>query len=100
MALPDRPKTDRKQRILNLTLASIAAQVGIFTLVIVLGAVFGGLWLDAHFHSKPTFTIILLVTSIPISLTVMFLVVRAAVSRIKTEAGQSTNTGKEEKFGK
>jgi hypothetical protein len=81
-------KTDqsRKRYWLNLTLTSVAAQVGCLTLVIVLLAVFGGLWLDARFQSRPIITIVLLVASIPVSLIIMLFVVRQATSRIKVSS--------------
>ena len=54
---PEKPApVDRRSKILNLTLASVAAQVGCLTLVIILGAVLGGLWLDNRYGSKPMFT--------------------------------------------
>jgi MFS-type transporter involved in bile tolerance (Atg22 family) len=74
---------DRKQQLVNLTLAGVVGQVGCLTLFIVLAAVLGGLWLDAHFGTRPVLTIGLLVASIPVSLVVMLLVVRKATSLIK-----------------
>ena len=89
--MSDQPeKTNRKQQILNLTLAGVAAQVGCFTLVIVLGAVFIGLWLDGIFQSRPWFTIGLVVASIPISIIMMVVVTRLAVSKIKSETQKQT----------
>jgi MFS-type transporter involved in bile tolerance (Atg22 family) len=79
---------NRKQYVFNLTLAALAGQVGCLTLIIILGAVFGGLYLDQHFGSRPMFTLILVIGSIPISLVVMFFVSRAAIRRIKTQASQ------------
>lgn len=77
------PTPDRKQRLVNLTLAGVAAQVGCITLVILLGAVLGGLWLDAQFQTRPMITIVLVIGSIPVSIILMFLVVRAATNKIK-----------------
>jgi len=68
----------------------VAGQVGCLTLVILLLAVFLGLWLDNQYGTKPTFTIGLLLVSIPVSLLVMFAVVRAAVQRIKFKPGDET----------
>ena len=83
---PDKPMpTDRKTKIFNLTLASITAQVGCLTMVIILAAVFGGLWLDNINGTKPAFTIGFLIASIPISLVVMFFVVKLGISKIKTK---------------
>lgn len=89
---PD-PKRN-KQYWLNLTLAGIAGQVGCLTLVIVLGAVLGGLWLDASFHTRPLFTIVLLIASIPVSLAAMFFVVRLATSKIKPNLSKDEDSPK------
>ena len=74
---------NRKQNWLNLTLAGIAGQVGCVTLIIVLGAALGGLWLDSHFHTRPTFTLILLLVSVPVSVVVMLYIVRKVSAKIK-----------------
>lgn len=97
----DQPPQNRKQAVLNLTLAAVAGQVGLLTLIIVLGAVFGGLWLDNRLGTRPTFTLIFVISSIPVSLVVMFAVVRAAVKRIKASMqGTETVKQKEEtRFG-
>jgi F0F1-type ATP synthase assembly protein I len=89
--MSDQPeKPDQKLQVLNLTLASVAAQVGCLTLIIVLGAVFVGLWLDSIFQTRPWFTIGLVVASIPISIIMMVIVARLAVSKIKTEGQNPT----------
>jgi hypothetical protein len=77
------PKRNRKQYWLNLTLAGAAGQVGCVTLVIILAAVLGGLWLDARFQTRPVFTFLLLIASIPISLAAMLYIVRLVTSKIK-----------------
>jgi ABC-type molybdate transport system permease subunit len=76
-------KTNRALRIKNLALAGMAGQVGCLTLVIVLGAVFLGLWLDSTLGTRPWFTLGLVVASIPVSLLVMLAVARTAISKIK-----------------
>ncbi len=98
---PEKPlQIERKTRIMNLTLASVAGQVGCLTLVIILGAVFGGLWIDNHYQTKPIFTISLLILSIPISLAVMIIVVRFAISKIKTNISEENSEQKEVNLGK
>lgn len=83
MSQPEKQGKDRFQYAMNLTLASIAGQVGCLTLVIIFVALFTGLWLDQYFASKPLFTIVLLIGSVPVTLFLMFRVVKAATSRIK-----------------
>lgn len=83
MSQTNSPKSRGKQYWLNLTLAGVAGQVGCLTLVVVLAAVLGGLWIDARFQTRPMFTLIFLLASIPISLAAMFYVVRLATSKIK-----------------
>ncbi|GAP19862.1 AtpZ/AtpI family protein [Leptolinea tardivitalis] len=79
-------KTDQKQRNFNLAMAALVSQVGCLTLIIILAALFGGLYLDNRFGSRPWFTLGLLIGSIPVSLGVMLYVSRAAIRKIKTQA--------------
>jgi F0F1-type ATP synthase assembly protein I len=83
MSQPENQGKERFQYAMNLTLASIAGQVGCLTLVIIFVALFAGLWLDRYLETKPLFTIVLLIGSVPVTLFLMFRVVRAATSRIK-----------------
>ncbi len=87
---------NRKQYAFNLALAAVAGQVGCLTLVIVLAALFGGLWLDNRLGTRPMFTIGLMVVSIPVTLVMMFWVVRSATSRLRSEAQASTPKSKED----
>jgi F0F1-type ATP synthase assembly protein I len=89
----DQSSQDRGQRALNLTLAAVAGQVGCLTLIIVLGALVGGLWLDARLDSRPLFTIILMIGSVPVTLVAMFWVVRKATAGMRT--GTNRNSQKE-----
>jgi F0F1-type ATP synthase assembly protein I len=78
----DKPEKDRAQYALNLTLAAVAGQVGCLTLLIILAALFGGLWLDTRFDTKPMFTVGLMIASIPVTLVGMFWVVRKATANL------------------
>ncbi len=90
MSPPDeQPSNKRSQVAFNLTLAVVAGQVGCLTLIIVLAALFGGLWLDNRYNSRPLFTIILMIGSIPVTLIAMFLVVRAATSRLTSAKNET-----------
>jgi hypothetical protein len=100
MSLPPKNNPDRKQYWLNLLLATITAQVGCVTLVIIIAAILGGLWLDNRFGTKPTYTLALLLVSIPISLGAMFIIVKAASSRIKIKKSGKQTKPEEDGVGK
>jgi len=86
MVSNENPKPKNVQYALNLGLAGVAGQVGFLTLFIVFAALFGGLWLDRRFETKPLFTILLLIGSVPVTLFVMFRVAMSAVAKIKPTA--------------
>jgi MFS-type transporter involved in bile tolerance (Atg22 family) len=88
-----------KRSWLNMTIVALVGQVGCLTLLIVLGAVFAGLWLDSRFDTRPWFTIGLVLASIPVSLIVMLFVTRLAVKKIKTTPAPKQGT-EEDGFGK
>jgi F0F1-type ATP synthase assembly protein I len=67
-------------------------QVGCLTLVIILASVFGGLWLDNTFGTKPIFTLVLLFAGIPVSVLVMLTVARKTLARLKDKAENESNT--------
>jgi hypothetical protein len=69
-------------RLKNLTMAAIAAQAGCATLIIVVSALIGGLWLDQQAGQRGPFVIGLLVISVPISLFVMLRITLGAIKRI------------------
>ena len=80
-------QSEQKGRsILNTLLIVMIGQVGCLTLVIILASVFGGLWLDNTFGTKPIFTLILLFAGIPISVFVMLTVARKTLARLKDKA--------------
>ena len=72
--------------ILNTLLIVMIGQVGCLTLVIILASVFGGLWLDKTFGTKPVFTLVLLFAGIPVSVFVMLTVARKTLARLKDKA--------------
>ena len=94
------PKEDKlsknTQYALNLTLATVAGQVGCLTLVIIFGALVAGMWLDARFDTKPLFTVILLVGSVPVSLISMVKVVLRTTSRIESNSSNGQSSTQEE----
>lgn len=87
-----------KQNKKNMLLAALLGQIGVLTLVIVLAAAFGGMALDARFDTKPWFTVVLLIASIPVSLFLMVWIARKTVAKIK--AADSEEIMEEETIGK
>ena len=85
-------QSERKGRkILSTLLIVMVGQVGCLTLIIILASVFGGLWLDNSFGTKPIFTLVLLLAGIPISVLVMLVVARRTLARLKEEAEKDTD---------
>jgi len=77
-------QSEQKGRsILTNLLIVLIGQVGCLTLLIVLASVFGGLWLDKVFNTKPVFTLALLFAGIPVSVFVMLTVGRRTLARLK-----------------
>ena len=70
----------------------LIGQVGCLTLVIILASVFGGLWLDRVFDTKPVITLALLFAGIPVSVFVMLSVARRTLARMKDKVEKETET--------
>jgi uncharacterized membrane protein YedE/YeeE len=86
-------QSEQKGRsILTTLLIVLIGQVGCLTLIIILASVFGGLWLDNTFGTKPVFTLALLFAGIPISVLVMLVVARRTLARLKDKADAENNT--------
>ncbi len=96
-----RSEDSHPAKIKNLALVGILGQVGLVTLVIILLALFTGLWLDSRFLTRPLFTLVLLIASIPVSLLVMLAIVRYGLARLNIRATSNNQAGekKEENFG-
>ncbi len=86
-------QSEQKGRsILTNLLIVLVGQVGCLTLIIILASVFGGLWLDKTFNTKPVFTLALLFAGIPVSVLVMLSVARRTLARLKDQAEKETKT--------
>ncbi len=86
----------RKEVNQGLVLGVVVGQVGCLTLIIVLAALFGGLWLDNHFDTKPMITVGLMIASVPVTLIAMVWIVRRATSRLQAttqKKDQDTSQG-------
>ncbi len=78
--------------ILSSLLIVMIGQVGCLTLIIILASVFGGLWLDKTFGTKPVFTLALLFAGVPVSVFVMLTVARRTMARLKEQAEKEKDT--------
>jgi len=97
----DQDKRSTSQSAFNLSLVAVAGQVGCLTLVIVLASLFGGLWLDNQFQTKPVITVGLMLLSVPVTLVMMFWVVRTATRHLNTDYPHPVDfTEEEEESGK
>ena len=80
--------------------AVVGGEVGCITLLIVIAAIFGGLWLDRIFDTKPLFTMMFVLGSAPLALVVTFWLAKRAVDNSpKQIAGGKKTTWKEEDSG-
>lgn len=96
MSLSDKQTPKSRKELFNTALISITGSVGCLTVIILLGAVFGGMWLDEHFGTKPTWTIILLLVSIPASVIAMVFAARVIIKRIQLDMEKHQNNNPSE----
>ena len=63
---------------------SIGSQAGCAGVILILGAVLLGRWLDSQLGSAPWGTLVLIVLSMPVSLLFMFRIVMRSIERLQT----------------
>jgi ABC-type transport system involved in cytochrome c biogenesis permease subunit len=93
----NRVEKKSNQNVLNFTLVAIAGQVGCLTILIVVIALFSGLWLDNRFQTRPMFTIGLVISSIPVTLLAMLWVVKFTTSHMRQVKSQKDSQVAEER---
>ena len=76
---------NRSNNRFNTILVGVVGQVGCITPLIILGALFAGLWLDRLFETKPIFTILFIVGSAPVSIFALYKIVKTATTKLKTD---------------
>jgi len=81
-----------RKRMRNLGLAAIAGQAGCATLIIVLIALFVGLWFDNQLEQSGLCTIGLIILSIPFSLYVMLRIALGAINLIEPPLNEDIST--------
>jgi F0F1-type ATP synthase assembly protein I len=88
-------KPDRVQYTKNLALAGFTGQIGFITLAIIIVALLAGLWLDSQMGTRPLFTILLLLASVPVTIFVMFRIALSFAAKIRP-AGTPAAPAKED----
>lgn len=69
---------------------ALGAQVGCVTVLIVIAALVGGLWLDKQLDSKPMFTIVFVLGSAPLSLLLTFWMAMRQIRDMQSNGPPST----------
>jgi F0F1-type ATP synthase assembly protein I len=71
---------DEFRSVVTMTVVWVAG----LTMVVIFGALFAGILLDRLLNSKPLFTIVSMITSIPVTLLLTLRVVKSATRRIQS----------------
>lgn len=77
----------------SLALADMVWQVGCATVIIVVGALAAGMWLDKILNTKPWLTLVLIVLSIPVS---TYLLIRIALRAAELLQKQTKSPDKQQ----
>jgi hypothetical protein len=87
--------------VFTMKMATVGGEVGCATLLIVLVAVFGGIWLDKVLGTKPMLTILFAIGSGPVALFTTFWLAMRAVKDIQpvNKPGAPADIEKEEEIG-
>jgi F0F1-type ATP synthase assembly protein I len=76
-------------------LVVLIGQMGCLTVIVIALSVLAGLWLDNNFHTKPIFTLVLLLAGVPVSVFLMLLVARKSLEKFKPESAKPAPDHKE-----
>lgn len=70
----------------SMPVIALGGQIGCVTLVVVLAAAFGGIWLDELLGTKPLLTVILILGAAPLSLFFTYLMAMKALKKVNLPA--------------
>jgi len=76
--------------------ASMVSQIGCLVIIVVVVALLAGLWLDKLTNTRPLFTIVLLLTSVPVSLFISVRVALSTAARLAPPPKASKDSSSEE----
>ena len=98
MSQANQPSNNPVRQVFGARTAVLGGEIGCLTLLIVLGAVFGGLWLDRTIGTeKPIITIILVLISAPLALTITYFLAMKAVKDIQADPSDEVEADSIEK---
>ena len=85
----------------SMPVIALGGQIGCLTVVLVLFAAFGGIWLDNLLGTKPLITIVLILGAAPLSLYLTYVMAVRAIQKVNLPAPQDTETAtlKEDETG-
>jgi F0F1-type ATP synthase assembly protein I len=78
-------QSDKDRRNIINTFVIVLVGQGCATLLVAVLSVWGGLWLDNTFHTKPVFTLVLLLAGMPVAVVLMIYVMRRTLARLKAQ---------------
>jgi hypothetical protein len=81
---------DRQHIVHGLALASVVSQVGCVTVVVIVGSLLVGLAADRFFDTRPVFTLLFLLGSIPVSLYLLVRIALSAAARLSPPTEKTT----------
>ena len=80
----------------QVAIAGILGQVGCLTLIVIAGALVAGLWLDNFFDTRPLFTLILILASVPVTIYLMIRIVLSFAPKLETMAAEGSKKATQE----
>jgi F0F1-type ATP synthase assembly protein I len=76
----------------NTILIVLIGQMGCLAVIVVAISVLAGIWLDGTFHTKPVFTLILLLAGVPVSVLLMLFVARRSLAKLNIQNDNKNET--------
>ncbi len=80
------PEQEEAQASLAIATAGVLGQVGCMTLGLIGLALVAGLWLDARFATRPLFTLLMVLASVPVTMYLMVRIVLRGTARLRRAA--------------
>ena len=87
------------QASLSVALVSLISQSGCVTLAIIAGALVAGMWLDSQVDSRPLFTLLLVLGSVPVTLYLMVRILTSGLARLQSGKGRPASSTEMEEEG-